>query len=170
MKRLFAAVLLGSAVAGASATPEPGPEAAVGALWRALSHGPNRGGDVEALNRLFHAQAVVLGGRYAADGRPSFRSTPAADFVRAVGRIDEQAFHECEVAREVKRYDRFASVYSIVESRTDPAAPQPDFTGVNSLQLYRGDDGWRIVSLYYHVEKPGQPIPLGGGRSGRCLD
>ena len=48
-------------------------------------------------------------------------------------------------------------------------AARPDFTGVNSLQLFLGADGWKIVSLYYHVETPSTPAPLEGGMSGRCL-
>jgi hypothetical protein len=60
-------------------------------------------------------------------------------------------------------------VYSVVESRTDPSAGEPDFTGVNSLQLYRDGDGWKILSLYYHVETPGQPIPGAAERTGRCM-
>ena len=78
-------------------------------------------------------------------------------------------FYECEVTREVKRQDHFATIYSVVESRTDPAAAKADFVGVNSIQLYQSEEGWQIVSLYYHVGKPGMPVPLEGGRSGVCL-
>jgi hypothetical protein len=36
--------------------------------------------------------------------------------------------------------------------------------------LYRADDGWRIIALYYQVERPGQPIALPGGKAGACLE
>ena len=165
MKTRWLACLLAPLCAGASAAP---PEATVAALWRALSHEAGASADVATLERLFHADGVVFGGRYQA-GTPTLRLRRATDFIDAQRKVDERAFHECEVARRVQTYDRFATVYSVVESRRDKAAAKPDFTGVNSLQLYRLGDEWKIVSLYYHVEKDGLPIPLDDGRSGLCL-
>jgi len=72
--------------------------------------------------------------------------------------------------RAIREYDRFAIVYSVAETRRDRSFAKADYTGVNSIQLYRDDEGWKIVSLYYHVEKRGAPIPLDGARSGVCLD
>lgn len=152
----------------ALATASESPAATVAALWQSLSHAPNAAADVARLETLFHPDAIVFGGVYRSD-RPTFATRKAADFIAAQRTPGPQGFHECEITREVKQYDRFATVYSIVESRRDPKAPKADFTGVNSIQLYRGDAGWKIVSLYYHVEKPGLPIPLDGGKPGICL-
>ena len=57
-----------------------------------------------------------------------------------------------------KRFDRFAAVVSVVESRTDPQQLEPDLTGINSIQWYRSDEGWQIQSLYYHLEPTGQSL------------
>lgn len=94
----------------------------------------------------------------------------ASDFITGQRQVRPTGFHECEVVREVREYDRFATVYSVVETRRDSSSAKADYTGVNSIQLYRDNEGWKIVSLYYHVERPGLPIPLGGGLSGKCLD
>lgn len=144
------------------------PEAAVAALWQSLSHPANVAADTATLERLFHPDALVLGGRYR-DGKPAIAALKAADFIAGQRKPRPRGFYECEVAREVRQYDRFATVYSVVESRTERDAPAADFVGVNSIGLYRQDDGWKIVSLYYHVEKPGLPVPLAGGKSGACL-
>lgn len=144
------------------------PEAVVSALWQALSHDPGGSADVVTLTRIFHADAVIFGGRYK-EGRPVVTRTDVADFIQASGRAGEKGFHECEVHRSVQAYDRFAVAYSVVESRTDPAAPAADFVGVNSVQLYQDGTQWKILSLYYHVEKPGLPVPRAGGRAGRCI-
>lgn len=141
----------------------------VAAFWRALSHEAGASADAATLERLFHADAVVFGSRYDA-GAPTFRMRRAAEFVDAQRKVRPTAFHECEVARRVQSHDSFASVYSVVESRTERTAARPDFTGVNSLQLYRDGDDWKIVSLYYHVANDDLPVPLDGGTSGRCLD
>lgn len=147
---------------------ESTPEQAVSALWRASSNHPGARADMTTLKRLFHDDAVVFGAAYKA-GAPTLRRWEAADFLKNYESVGEKGFYECETARVVQTYDRFATVYSVVESRTDPAAPAPDFVGVNSVQLYKDGSQWRILSLYYHVEKQGLPIPL-GGRSGKCID
>ncbi len=153
--------------AGAEAT-EQTPEAAVSALWRALSNEPGARADVATLERLFHADAVVFGGSYR-DGNPVLQRKAATEFLTPYRKVSDKGFHECEIARVVQAYDRFATVYSVVESRAQPDAPKPDFVGVNSIQLYQVGSEWKILSLYYHVGKEGLPIPLEGGRSGACM-
>lgn len=148
---------------------EGSPDAAVSALWRALSNEPGRSADMAALERLFHDDAVVFGGRYK-EGIPVVQRRSAREFLQPYRRVADKGFHECEVARTVHAYDRFAAAYSVVESRSDEAAAAPDFVGVNSIQLYRAGSQWKILSLYYHVEKAGLPMPLDGGQSGKCIE
>lgn len=166
MRNLVLALLLVPACASAS---DATPEAVVSALWHALSHGPGQSADVAGLERIFHDDAVVFGSRYG-DGEPRLARMEADAFVESQRTPQPRAFHECEIARAVQVFDRFATVYSVVESRTDRAAAAPDFIGVNSLQLYRQGDAWKILSLYYHVGPKDLPVPVGGGTSGRCLD
>lgn len=148
---------------------ESTPEAAVSALWRASSNDPGARADVAALKRLFHENAVIFGGGYKA-GAPTLRRWEAADFLKSYENVGEKGFHECETSRAMQIYDRFAVAYSVVESRADKSAPSPDFVGVNSVQLHKDGSQWRILSLYYHVEKQGLPVPLNGGQSGVCID
>lgn len=166
MKRfvLLTCAALAAGWASAAATPE----AASAALWRGLSHAPGVAADTGALGRLFHPDSVVIGARYRGEA-PTLSISKGSDFIAGLRQARPTGFYECEVAREVKRQDRFATVYSVVESRTDPAAPKADFVGVNSIQLYQSEEGWKIVSLYYYVGKPDAPVSLEGGRSGVCL-
>lgn len=80
-----------------------------------------------------------------------------------------KGFYECEVSRQQVQHDRFAAVYSVVESRTDKNAKAADFVGVNSIQLYKADAGWQILALYYHVSLADVPVALGQGKTGVCL-
>lgn len=163
---LLAALFFASAT---HAEDTDGPERTVSALWRAMSHDAGAAADVATLRGLFHPDAVIFGSRLR-NGQASLRRSMAVDFLKALEPAGDAGFHECEIVRRVEAYDRFATVYSVVESRTDPSARKPDFTGVNSLQLYRDDDGWKIVSLYYHVGPIDLPIPDAANRSGDCLD
>ncbi len=148
---------------------ESNPEAAVSSLWRAMSNAPGTAADLATLKRLFHDEGVVFGGRYT-DGAPVVKRTAARDFLKLFETAGEKGFYECETTRTIHTYDRFAVAYSVVESRTDKAAVAPDFVGVNSVQLYQVGSEWKILSLYYHVEKQGQPIPLDSGRQGKCIE
>ena len=166
MKRFVFLILVASCAGWASAAATP--EAASAALWRGLSHAPGVAADTGALSRLFHPDGVVIGARYRGEA-PTLSVDKGSDFIARLRQVRPTGFYECEVARQVKRQDRFATVYSVVESRTDPKAVKADFVGVNSIGLHQGEDGWKIVSLYYHVGKPDAPVPLEGGRSGVCL-
>ena len=165
MRRLLVSLLLLPIFASAAQTT---PDEAVSELWRALSNDPGASADVAALTRLFHPDAVVFGVHYKEDVA-SMRRTAIADFLSSQKAVSGKGFYECEVAREVKVYDRLAVVYSVVESRRDKAAIQPTLVGSNSIQLYKTGTEWKILSLYYQVEKPGLSIPLGDGQPGKCL-
>ncbi len=144
------------------------PEQAVAGLWSALSSDAGESADSASLHRIFHENAVIFGGHYK-DGTPQLQRSSAEEFLKRYERVRDTGFHECEVSRVVHRYDHFAVAYSVVESRTDKAAKAADFVGVNSIQLYKVGTQWKILSLYYHVEKEGFPVPLGTGVSGRCM-
>ncbi len=165
MRRLLPAIL---ACLPLIASTSARPEAVVAALWQASSHAPSVAADADRLQQLFRDDAIVAGGVYR-DGQPRFQSMKAADFIADQRRVRPHGFHECEVVRDVKEYDRFATVYSIVETRRDPTSVKADYVGVNSIQLYRDEGGWKIVSLYYHVEKPGTPVPYQAPSGGACL-
>lgn len=145
------------------------PDAAVSTLWQALSNDPGAPANLSALKRLFHEDAVVFGARYK-ESEPVLRRYRRAEFLKFYEAANPDGFYECEVARQIKVYDRFAVAYSVVESRSDRSEAKADFVGVNSIQLYQVGDDWQVVSLYYHVGKEGLPISLDGGQSGQCLN
>jgi hypothetical protein len=165
MRSLLLSLLLLPACSFAAETT---PEATVSALWGAISNAPGATADLVTLKRIFHDDGVIFGARYK-DGSPVVKRSSAQDFLKPFEKASDKGFYECETSRTLHVYDRFAVAYSVVESRTDKAAAAPDFVGVNSVQLYKVGSEWKILSLYYHVEKQGVPIPLDGGRSGKCI-
>jgi len=165
MRILLLALLLAPVPVWAS---ESTPAEAVSALWKALSHEPGKGTDAARLGRLFHQDAVIFGGRYK-NGLPALDRTFAEEFLMSQGKVQQDGFYECEVSRVIDSYDRFATVYSVVESRTSKGAASPDAVGVNSIQLYKVGAEWKILSLYYHLERDGDPVALDKGISGKCI-
>jgi hypothetical protein len=57
------------------------------------------------------------------------------------------SFHEREVGRIAHRYGRVYHIASAYETKAFPGALDYLERGVNSLQVLREQDGWRIVSL-----------------------
>jgi hypothetical protein len=57
------------------------------------------------------------------------------------------SFHERELKRSVHRYGRVFHIASAYETKAAPDAVDYLERGVNSLQVLREQDGWRIVSL-----------------------
>ena len=62
------------------------------------------------------------------------------------------AFHESEVACRVERFGSVAHVTSAYETRRAPEARACLGRGVNSLQLVRENDAWRVLSLCWDEE------------------
>ncbi len=147
---------------------ESGPEHTVEQLWKSLSRDPQQKPNIVKLTELMHANAVIYGASKKNDA-PQLKIWSAKDFIQMLDKKFETGFYECEVARKVQIYDRFAHVYSVVETRYKQDQADPDFVGVNSIQLYLAGANWKILSLYYQVENPEKPVPLLQGRTGVCL-
>lgn len=169
MQKLFLLILPLLVMSFFSVAADKSAEETVAALWNAISNDAGATADAATLQRIFHQDAVIFGGRYQ-DGKPLLRRTGLTDFIKPLAKVQQKGFYECEIARVVQSYDRFAVAYSVVESRTEKTATKPDFVGVNSVQLYLDGAQWKILSLYYHVEKAGLPIIEKGSVSGKCLN
>lgn len=59
------------------------------------------------------------------------------------------SFFEFEVARRVEYFGDIAQVWSVYETRRDKSAFEPLGRGVNSIQLIRERDVWRVLGLLW---------------------
>jgi hypothetical protein len=59
------------------------------------------------------------------------------------------SFFELEVARVVERFGDMAHVWSMYETRRSKEAREALGRGVNSIQLVREGDAWRVVALLW---------------------
>ena len=78
---------------------------------------------------------------------------------QAAAHYREAGFWEREVARRVQRFGNIAHVWSTYESRVGTPESEPMARDINSVQLWRRDGRWRIVSLLWHSERAAEPIP-----------
>ena len=68
------------------------------------------------------------------------------------------AFYEVEVARKILVFGNIAHAWSAYEARTALDDAAPERRGINSIQLYKDEKGWRIISMIWDNERDGLKI------------
>jgi ABC-2 type transport system ATP-binding protein len=73
-------------------------------------------------------------------------------------------FFERPVASRIERFGDIAHVFSTYESRHASADEQPFTRGINSIQLVRSGEHWKIVTVFWQAEDATHPIARRGTR------
>lgn len=140
-------------------------EAAVKATYQSIS-GPAGPRDWPRFRTLFTDGARLVSIRVA-NGVPSpIVMTPEEYITRAGANFDKTPFYEAEVCSRVETFGNIAHVFSTYESRRAPGE-KPFARGINSFQLVKTAQGWKVLTILWDSEREGNPIPekyLGGGR------
>lgn len=136
---------------GAKAVPDAEISRLLSRLYEVISFPEGGEPDFRGMADVFSAHARIT--RITPEGTdyfdlPTFQAM-AEELVR-VGAYT--AFHETEVACRVERFGNVAHVASAYETRRDPEARACLGRGINSLQLVRENDGWRVLSLCWDEE------------------
>lgn len=159
-----------SAIAGDVEVRAPGvipdPDAAdvesidsiVAALYEVISGPEGEPRDWTRFRSLFVEDArLIPAGR--ARGVAYIQALTPEEYIERAGPALEQGFFEREIARTTERFGDIAHVFSTYESRRRETDVEPFDRGINSIQLFRGDDGWRIVTIFWTAETEDVPIP-----------
>ena len=84
--------------------------------------------------RLIHGDKVMTPDEFAKASQPYFQ---------------EHGFFERPVANSIERYGDMAQVWSPYQSRNKSDDEKPFAKGVNSFQLVRRDDQWKILTILW---------------------
>ena len=68
-------------------------------------------------------------------------------------------FYEKEIARRAESFGRIAHVFSTYASRRAPADSLPFARGINSFQLVKTAQGWKVMTILWDAEREGNPLP-----------
>lgn len=83
-----------------------------------------------------------------------------ADYVERSGPwLEENGFFEKEIGRTVHDYGGIAQVFSSYEALRSADDAEPFMRGINSFQLVRDGDSWKIASLVWQQEYEELPVP-----------
>lgn len=128
-------------------------------LYASVSSPPGVAPPIEADRHLLHPQARKCRTLHDAAGGVRFQIMSADEFAEDVlERVTPMGFFEVEVAHESFVYGDIAHVLSHYEAFADEARTRRVKRGVNSIQLLRTEDGWKVFSMIWDDEENLLPI------------
>ena len=132
-------------------------DALVAALYDTLS-GPAGDRDWDRFRSLFLPGARLIRADHGVEGLTPQLLDVEGFVSAAAGNLAARAFYEREVARRTERFGAIAHVFSTYEaSRALDEAPFA--RGINSIQLFADESGWRVSGLAWDEETPEVAIP-----------
>jgi len=132
------AALAGTRPAAAQASAEQEVRAVVDAMFDAM-----RKGDSTAMRRVFHPQARLMS-TAVRQGTPTLRADSVDAFVRAVGTPHAEVWDERISNVEIRTDGELATAWM---DYAFYRGTQFSHCGVNAFQLFRGTDGWKVISI-----------------------
>jgi len=120
--------------------------------------GPAGTRDWARFRSLFAEGARLIPIRVTAEGSSANAMTPDDYAQRAGASFEKNAFYESEAARRVEAYGNIAHVFSTYESRRAPGE-KPFARGINSFQLVRIGNAWKVMTILWDAERPETPLP-----------
>ena len=132
-------------------------DSTVKAVYEVIS-GPAGTRDWARFRALFIDGARLIPVRHTAQGGAPQVWTPDEYAQRAGATFENQAFYEVGVAERLETFGSIAHVFSTYESRHAPGE-KPFARGINSFQLAKVGDTWKIVTIMWDAERADNSIP-----------
>jgi hypothetical protein len=157
MKTILLIAALTIATPAAKAADGDSVDTIVHALYDVIS-GPAGTRDWARFRSLFAEGARLIPLRVTAEG-----VTPAVltveDYVKRAGaNFEKNGFYESEAARRIEIFGNIAHVFSTYESRHTPGE-KPFARGINSFQLVKSGNAWKVMTILWDSERETNPIP-----------
>jgi hypothetical protein len=132
-------------------------DSVVKAVYEVIS-GPAGPRDWARFRSLFADGARLISIRVPA-GKPTPNVMTVDDYAKNAGAsFEKTAFYEASVANRVESFGNIAHVFSTYESRRAPGE-KPFARGINSFQLVKDGDAWKVMTILWDSEREGNPIP-----------
>ena len=157
MKAAIGLLLCAFCTIPASAGDGDSPETLVRAVYQTIS-GPAGTRDWARFRALFAAGARLINMRVTPDGTIPGVMTVEDYIARASANFEKSPFWESELARRAEAFGAIAHVFSTYESRRAPEQ-NPFARGINSFQLVKDGQSWKVMTILWDAEREGNPIP-----------
>lgn len=136
------------------------PDAIVAAVYESISGDAGEARDWDRLRSLFVDGARLVPSGRRPDGGAGHRILTVEEYIEGAAQaFAESGFFETEIHAVTERYGDIAHVFSTYESRRAEDDAEPFQRGINSIQLWHDGERWWIVTILWHAEHDGAPIP-----------
>jgi hypothetical protein len=134
-------------------------DAILAAVYDVISGPKGKARDWDRMRGLFIPEARLIPCVKNAAGKKATRTLTVEDYIKRSGSfLEKNGFFESEVARKVDKFGHIAQVFSTYESREVKDGPVIA-RGINSIQLFRDETRWWVVSIFWDSETPSNEIP-----------
>ena len=157
MRQLATGLLLLAAAPWARAADADSVESVVRAVYDVIS-GPAGTRDWARFRNLFAEGARLISMRAGPAGVAPVVMTPEDYIKRAGANFEKSPFYESERSQRVESFGAIAHIFSTYESRRAPAE-KPFARGINSFQLVKDGQVWKVMTILWDAEREGNPIP-----------
>ncbi|HEX3579329.1 MAG TPA: hypothetical protein VHY33_12265 [Thermoanaerobaculia bacterium] len=166
MKKLAALVLLAASAFAASpkaAAPNPGTdqlaiESTVLAVYNVIS-GPAGVRDWDRFEAVFAPGARLISTKRKDGTVTANVMTPQEYRTKASAYFNDHGFFERPSNNRIEIFGDIAHVFSTYESRHAASDDKPFARGINSFQLVRSGDDWKVLTIFWEEEDAAHPIP-----------
>jgi hypothetical protein len=132
-------------------------ESVVRAVYDVIS-GPAGTRDWTRFRALFADGARLISMRAGDTGVVPVVMTPEDYVKRAGANFEKSPFYESELSHRLESFGSIAHVFSTYESRRAPTE-KPFARGINSFQLVKDGQSWKVMTILWDSEREGNPIP-----------
>jgi hypothetical protein len=136
-------------------------DAIMKAVYEVISGDAGQKRDWDRFRSLFHKDAKLIpSGKNQQTGVQGARFLTPEDYVTRSGpNLEQNGFHERELARHVDQYGNIAQVFSTYHAFRKKDDKDPFMRGINSFQLMNDGKRWWVINIYWQAETPETPIP-----------
>lgn len=146
--------------AAATAVEEPRWEDTLARVYALISGPAGQKRDWEAFRALFAPGANLMVSVPTPGGASRLIVMTPDEYVQRSGAMIEAAgFTEQETGRRVERFGNVVHVWSAYEGRGRRDGRDELLVGINSFQLVRTGEGWKVANLLWEPERPDNPVP-----------
>ena len=133
-------------------------DSVIKAVYEVISGPAGAPRDWARFKALFADGARLIPVRTTPQGTAPVVMTPDEYAQRAIPNFEKNAFYESELSRRLETFGNIAHIFSTYESRRAPGE-KPFARGINSFQLVKVGDTWKMMTILWDSERPGNPLP-----------
>ena len=128
-------------------------------LYRAVSAAPGER-DWAAVRRIYHPEARLVRTGIGSDGKPFAKVMSLDAYIENVEALLKHVrFSEIETGQDACIFGNVARLTSVYAFNWESPSERRKGRGVNFFTLVREDGRWRVMSIVWDTERPGNELP-----------